>query len=304
MPSKINFMSIRKILFKVTCIALVCIISGVIHKGIDYGIDFTGGRLFEIAYKNPINPQNLRQHLNSLGIRDSIVQNSGDSTNLTVRISEKYHLTSDDLSFILDTASDSNNIGRVVLSEFIGPQVGKELRKQGLLSLFISLIGVTIYLTSRFQWKFAFAALVSLLYDIIVAIGMVSLSDITLDLTVLAAILTIVGYSLNDTIIIFDRIRENLRSRPSSNLINIINLSINQTLSRTLVTSVSTLIAVGLLFLMGSSNLRGFSTVLFIGIVSGTYSSIYIANVLLIQLNLSRKDLLSTRSSRDEGKIY
>lgn len=176
--------------------------------------------------------------------------------------------------------------------EFVGPQVGEELRDQGGLGMLMALGGVLIYLAFRFQWKFAVGAIVSLIHDVVVTVGILSFFQVTFDLTVLAAVLAIIGYSLNDTIVVFDRVRENFRILRKATLIENINISTTQTLLRTMATSISTLLAIVALWVFGGDSLHGFSVALFIGVLAGTYSSIYIANVVLIWLNLTTDDLI------------
>jgi preprotein translocase subunit SecF len=185
-----------------------------------------------------------------------------------------------------------DNPATVKRVEFVGPQVGEELRDQGGLGMLLALGGVLVYLAFRFQWKFAVGAILSLIHDVIVTVGLLSFFQITFDLTVLAAVLAIIGYSLNDTIVVFDRVRENFRVMRKASLIENINVSTTQTLLRTVATSVSTLLAIAALMFFGGDNLWGFSLALFIGVMAGTYSSIYIANVVLIWLNLSSEDLI------------
>ncbi len=177
-------------------------------------------------------------------------------------------------------------------TEFVGPQVGAELRDQGGLGMLLALGGVLLYVAFRFQWKFAVGAIISLVHDVVVTLGLLSFFQITFDLTVLAAVLAIIGYSLNDTIVVFDRVRENFRVLRKASLIENINVSTTQTLLRTLATSISTLLAVAALLFFGGDNLFGFSLALFIGVLAGTYSSIYIANVVLIWLDLKSEDLI------------
>ncbi len=185
-----------------------------------------------------------------------------------------------------------DNPAKVKRVEFVGPQVGEELRDQGGMGMLLALGGILIYLAFRFQWKFAVGAIVSLIHDVVVTLGILSFFQITFDLTVLAAVLAIIGYSLNDTIVVFDRVRENFRVMRKASLIENINVSTTQTLLRTIATSVSTLLAIAALLFFGGDNLFGFSLALFIGVMAGTYSSIYIANVVLIWLNLSSEDLI------------
>ncbi|MBT9303196.1 protein translocase subunit SecF [Pseudomonas brenneri] len=287
----INFMGVRNIAFGVTVLLTVLALFSWFHKGLNYGLDFTGGTLIELTYEKPADVAKVRTQLNEAGYQEAIVQSFGATTDLLVRMpGEDPQLGHQVAEALLKVGGD--NPASVKRVEFVGPQVGEELRDQGGLGMLMALAGIMIYLAFRFQWKFGVGAIVSLIHDVIVTVGILAYFQITFDLTVLAAVLAIIGYSLNDTIVVFDRVRENFRVLRKATLIENINISTTQTLLRTMATSISTLLAIAALMIFGGDNLWGFSLALFIGVLAGTYSSIYIANVVLIWLNLSSEDLI------------
>ncbi|MCF5375855.1 protein translocase subunit SecF, partial [Pseudomonas syringae] len=261
------------------------------HKGLNFGLDFTGGTLIELTYERPADLGKVRQELVSAGYHEAVVQSFGATTDLLVRMPGEDPQLGTQVAEALRKAG-ADNPAVVKRVEFVGPQVGEELRDQGGLGMLMALGGVLIYLAFRFQWKFAVGAIISLIHDVVVTMGILSFFQITFDLTVLAAVLAIIGYSLNDTIVVFDRVRENFRLLRKASLIENINISTTQTLLRTIATSVSTLLAIVALWAFGGDSLEGFSIALFIGVLAGTYSSIYIANVVLIWLNLTTEDLI------------
>ncbi|MBD8475838.1 MULTISPECIES: protein translocase subunit SecF [Pseudomonas] len=287
----INFMGVRNIAFAITVLLTVLALFSMFHKGMNYGLDFTGGTLIELTYEKPADLGLVREELVKAGYHDAVVQNFGATTDLLVRMPGEDPQLGNQVAAALQTVG-GDNPATVKRVEFVGPQVGEELRDQGGLGMLLALGGVLVYLAFRFQWKFAVGAILSLIHDVIVTVGLLSFFQITFDLTVLAAVLAIIGYSLNDTIVVFDRVRENFRVMRKASLIENINVSTTQTLLRTVATSVSTLLAIAALMFFGGDNLWGFSLALFIGVMAGTYSSIYIANVVLIWLNLSSEDLI------------
>ncbi|MBN0976145.1 MULTISPECIES: protein translocase subunit SecF [Pseudomonas] len=287
----INFMGVRNVAFGVTVLLTVLALFSWFHKGLNYGLDFTGGTLIELTYEKPADVTKVRTQLNEAGYHEAIVQSFGATTDLLVRMpGEDPQLGHQVAEALLKVGGD--NPASVKRVEFVGPQVGEELRDQGGLGMLMALAGIMIYLAFRFQWKFGVGAIVSLIHDVIVTVGILAYFQITFDLTVLAAVLAIIGYSLNDTIVVFDRVRENFRVLRKATLIENINISTTQTLLRTMATSISTLLAIAALMIFGGDNLWGFSLALFIGVLAGTYSSIYIANVVLIWLNLNSEDLI------------
>ncbi|MDD2060584.1 protein translocase subunit SecF [Pseudomonas sp. GD03860] len=287
----INFMGVRNFAFGITLLLTVLALFSWFYKGLNFGLDFTGGTLIELTYERPANLGEVREELVKAGFQDAVVQSFGATTDLLVRMPGDDPMLGNRVSEALQKVS-TDNPAVVKRVEFVGPQVGEELRDQGGLGMLLALGGIMLYLAFRFQWKFALGAILSLVHDVVVTLGILSFFQITFDLTVLAAVLAIIGYSLNDTIVVFDRVRENFRVLRKASLIENINISTTQTLLRTVATSVSTLLAIAALLFFGGDNLWGFSLALFIGVMAGTYSSIYIANVVLIWLNLSSEDLI------------
>ena len=295
----INFMGVRNVAFGVTVLLTVLALFSWFHKGLNYGLDFTGGTLIELTYEKLADVTLVRNELVKAGYHEAIVQSFGATTDLLVRMPGEDPQLGHQVAEALQKVGGDNpaSVKRV---EFVGPQVGEELRDQGGLGMLMALVGIMIDLAFRFQWKFGVGAIVSLIHDVIVTVGILAYFQITFDLTVLAAVLAIIGYSLNDTIVVFDRVRENFRVLRKASLIENINVSTTQTLLRTMATSISTLLAIAALMIFGGDNLWGFSLALFIGVLAGTYSSIYIANVVLIWLNLNSEDLIPPASTGKE----
>ncbi|CDF95784.1 MULTISPECIES: protein translocase subunit SecF [unclassified Pseudomonas] len=295
----INFMGVRNFAFGVTLFLTALALFSWATKGLNYGLDFTGGTLIELTYERPADVTKVREQLATSGYHEAIVQSFGATTDLLVRMPGEDPQLGHQVADALQKAG-GDNPAKVKRVEFVGPQVGEELRDQGGLGMLMALGGILIYLAFRFQWKFAVGAIVSLIHDVAVTVGILSFFQITFDLTVLAAVLAIIGYSLNDTIVVFDRVRENFRVLRKASLIENINISTTQTLLRTMATSISTLLAIAALLFFGGDNLFGFSIALFVGVLAGTYSSIYIANVVLIWLNLNSEDLIPPAATETE----
>ena len=295
----INFMGVRNVAFGFTMLLTVLALFSWFHKGLNYGLDFTGGTLIELTYEKPADVTLVRSELVKAGYHEAIVQSFGATTDLLVRMPGEDPQLGHQVAEALQKVGGDNpaSVKRV---EFVGPQVGEELRDQGGLGMLMALGGIMIYLAFRFQWKFGVGAIVSLIHDVVVTVGILAYFQITFDLTVLAAVLAIIGYSLNDTIVVFDRVRENFRVLRKATLIENINISTTQTLLRTMATSISTLLAIAALMIFGGDNLWGFSLALFIGVLAGTYSSTYIANVVLIWLNLNSEDLIPPAATGKE----
>lgn len=291
MKRTINFMGVRNVAFALTLVLTLIAIGSLAIKGLNFGLDFTGGTLIELRYEKAADLGSIRTQLERSGFKDAVVQSFGATTDVLVRMPGDDAQLGQKVAAAMQQASNDNPAS-VTRVEFVGPQVGEELRDQGGLGMLLALGGVLLYVGFRFQWKFALGAILSLVHDVIVTLGVLSFFQVTFDLTVLAAVLAIIGYSLNDTIVVFDRVRENFRVLRKASLIDNINISTTQTLLRTLATSISTLLAITALLVFGGDNLFGFSVALFIGVLAGTYSSIYIANVVLIWLNLNSEDLI------------
>lgn len=289
--STIRFMAIRNLAFAVTVVISLIGIGALFMKGLNFGLDFTGGTLIELSYEKPANLERIKEELGQAGYRDAVVQSFGATTDVLVRLAgEDPQLGNQVAASLRKIDADTQfTVNRV---EFVGPQVGEELRDQGGLAMLLALGGILLYLGFRFQWKFGVGAVASLVHDVIVTLGILAFFQVPFDLTVLAAVLAMIGYSLNDTIIIFDRIRENFRVLRKADLIENIDVSCTQTLLRTIATSTSTALALLALLLFGGDSLHGFALSLMVGVVVGTYSSIYISAPVLIWLKLTSEDLI------------
>ena len=297
MKRVINFMGVRRLAFTVTLIMTLASLGCLAIKGLNFGLDFTGGTLIELNYEQAADLNKIRSQLQGGGYPDAVVQSFGAVNDVLVRMpGDDPELGNQVAQVLRQDAGTQVTVKRV---EFVGPAVGEELRDQGGLGMLLALAGIMVYLGFRFQWKFGVGAIVGLFHDVIITLGVFSYFQLTFDLTVLAAILAIIGYSLNDTIVVFDRIRENFRFLRNTSLIDNINISTTQTLLRTLATSISTLLAVGALLFFGGDNLWGFALALFIGITAGTYSSVYISSIFLIWLNLTVEDLIPPVSTEE-----
>lgn len=289
----INFMRLRKPFYVLALIVMIGSIASLAIKQLNFGLDFTGGALVELNYSEPADLDAVRATLHEAGWDDAIVQNFGASTDVIIRLSSDDPEVGNEIARVVKQR-DGGEVG-VKRVEFIGPQVGEELRDQGGLGMLLAIAGILVYVGLRFQLKFAVAAVAALLHDVIFVLGFFSLLGLPFDLTVLAAVLAVIGYSLNDTIVVFDRVRENLRFMRNSELEHVINVSTTQTLARTLATSITTLLVLLALYWFGGESMRGFALALIVGIVVGTYSSIYVSNGLLINLRLTREDLIPTQ---------
>ncbi len=272
-------------------------------RGLNPGIDFTGGFQIEVSFQEAPEIQQVRLDLSRSGFDDAIVQNSGSATDLMIRTAPREGVDSRKVgNQIIEAVSQSSNNVELLSSEYVSAQVGEELTEQGGLAMIFALIMIMIYIVFRFQWKFSIGAVLALIHDVLITLGIFSFFQLTFDLAVLAAILAVVGYSLNDTIVIFDRIRENFRSMRRSETIEILNASITQTISRTIITSSTTLMVLLALYFMGGQSLSGFSIALIIGVLIGTYSSIFVASTSVFYLDISTTDLLpSKREEVDDG---
>ena len=276
-------------------LSILCVVSLAWH-GLNFGLDFTGGTLIEVSYPAPPRMQDVRENLASGGFGDAVVQTFGAANEIIVRIPphEDEQESSAELSTHVLAALQQGVEGAVDMRrvEFVGPQVGDDLAEQGILAVIYSLIGIFIYLMFRFQWRFSAGAVIATIHDVIVTMGLLSIFQVEFDLTVVAAILALIGYSLNDTVVLFDRIRENFPRMRKSTPREVINASVNQVLPRTLMMSLTTLLTLVALFLFGGQVIHAFSYTLIVGVLFGTYSSIYIASTSLLYLGISKYDLL------------
>ncbi|RLA06352.1 MAG: protein translocase subunit SecF [Gammaproteobacteria bacterium] len=292
---KINFMEKRQIAMILSSVLVLLSITSFFVRGFNLGLDFTGGYLLEVEYPQQAKLDNIRKDLKDNGYKRASVQYFGTNNNTLIRLApqkdKKGATISDDIMTILKEKDDKVTIRRV---EFVGPQVGEDLREQGGLAIIYALGFILLYITIRFEKRFSVGAVLAILHDVIITLGIFSIFGVGFDLTVLAAILAVIGYSLNDTIVVFDRIRENFKIT-SKSVIDVLNLSINQTLSRTIITSLTTMLVLLALFLLGGAVIHGFALALIIGIVVGTYSSIFIASTSILAMGLKREDLMSKK---------
>ena len=299
----IKFLSVRRITTILSIVLMILSGSSLLIRGLNPGIDFTGGFQIEVSFQEAPEIQQVRLDLSRSGFDDAIVQNSGSATDLMIRTAPREGVDSRKVgNQIIEAVSQSSNNVELLSSEYVSAQVGEELTEQGGLAIIFALIMIMIYIVFRFQWKFSIGAVLALIHDVLITLGIFSFFQLTFDLAVLAAILAVVGYSLNDTIVIFDRIRENFRSMRRSETIEILNSSITQTISRTIITSSTTLMVLLALYFMGGQSLSGFSIALIIGVLIGTYSSIFVASTSVFYLDISTTDLLtSKREEVDDG---
>ena len=280
--------------FNILSIILIIASLGLLmFKGLNYGVDFKGGTLIELRTdQNSANITKIRDSFNQMNLGDVSVKNFGNETDFIVKFEKQ---NSNDPKFIdnlktkLSSSISSLDFRRV---ENVGPKVSAELLQSGIIAIGLSLAAMLFYICIRFEWQFSLGAIVALFHDVIITLGIFSLFSLEINLSIVAAVLTIVGYSMNDTVVIFDRVRENLRKHADIKIFELTNISINQTLSRTIITSATTLLALLSIFIFGGEILKGFSLAMILGVVFGTYSSIYIANPILVLLKVSQRTIV------------
>ena len=291
MNDQIDFMGKRKLAAIFSITLLLVSIGSIAFKGLNLGLDFTGGTLIEIEYKAAPNLEDVRVQLMNSGYENAIVQNFGASTSVLVRLAESFN---DKVGQeVITSLSSSGQAVELKRAEFVGAQVGEELREQGGLGLLLALGLVMIYVALRFQFKFSVGAVAALIHDVIIVVGFFSVLGWDFDLTVLAALLAVIGYSLNDAIVVADRIRENFRLLRKIEPLEVINISLTQTLSRTLVTSLTTILVLLSLYFFGGEMINGFAKALLVGVFIGTYSSIYVASNILLLMGITKEDLIA-----------
>jgi len=290
----INFMGPRVIALSLSVILIVISIGSLVARGLEFGLDFTGGVLIEVGYEQPADLEGIRTLLESEGFGGAVVQNFGTATEALIRLppldgDEEGADLGEQVMETLRSADPTVEDRRV---EFVGPQIGEDLVENGGMAMLFVLIMVFAYIMLRFRWKFAAGAISALVHDVIITFGFFSVVGLEFDQSVLAAVLAVIGYSLNDTIVVYDRIRENFRLMRRGTAEAIVNTSINQTLSRTIVTGVTTLLVLFALYFLGGETVKGFSIALIVGIIVGTYSSIYVASAAALYLDVSPMDLV------------
>ena len=293
----------EKLLF--SALLIIASVSSLVVKGLNFGLDFTGGTLIEVGYKHSADLNQIRSRLTTAGFGDAVVQNFGSSKDVLVRLAPRENTSSQTLGdkILLALKQDDADV-EMRRQEYVGPQVGDELRDDGGLAMIIALSLILVYVMARFEYRFALGSIAALIHDVIITMGIFAFFQLDFNLTVLAAVLAVIGYSLNDTIVVFDRIRENFRLMRKQEPINIINASLNQTLSRTMMTSITTLIVVLAMFFLGGELIHGFSIALIIGILVGTYSSIYVASSTVITLKITAESMMPVKKEGADQKDH
>jgi len=290
MNFKFQFMKYRKYAGMASLIIFLASVLSLSFRGLSLGLDFSGGTLVEITYENPVNLELIRETLVINGFEDSQVVNFGTNLDVLIKVADQNGNSSIGDS-VYSLLNSNGFVGELKRVEFVGPQVGAELRDQGGLGMLVALFMILMYVAFRFQYKFALGAVTALGHDVVIILGLFSIFAWDFDLTVLAALLAVIGYSLNDTIVVSDRIRENFRTQREMEPQAMIDLSLNQTLGRTIVTSLTTLLVLFALFIFGGEMIKGFSLALILGVLVGTYSSIYVVANMLMSLTLIQDDL-------------
>lgn len=323
---RIDFLGRRGLAGIVSAVLIVIGIVSLGVRGLAFGIDFTGGTLVEVAYEESVEASSVRDLIANAGFESALVQYFGTSKDILVRLPAsaienaaqvssrimvalrspyKETLVTGASGDLQQCLSDNGTSGRCAVQmrrvEFVGPQVGEELTEKGGLAMLYALLGILIYVSWRFEWRFAIGAVAALVHDVLITVGVFSVLGLEFSLPVLAAILAVIGYSLNDTIVVFDRVRENFRKMRRGTPIEIMNTSVNQTLSRTILTSLTTLLVVLTLLIIGGEVINGFATALLVGVLIGTYSSIFIANPAVLVLGISREDMLPVKKEGAEA---
>ncbi len=293
--TNIDFMGMRKPAWILSGVLLALALVFILARGLNFGLDFTGGNIIEVGYPETADLNRIRETLAASGLPDASVQNFGTSRDVLIRIApqeegaDRAKLSQQVLDVLSGTTDGELDMRRV---EFVGPQVGEALREQGGLAILSALFAIVVYIWFRFEKKFSVGSVLALVHDVVITVGIFALFQLDFDLTVLAAILAVIGYSLNDTIVVFDRIRENFRGMRRGSPAEVINTSVNQTLSRTVITSLTTLMVLLCLFIFGGKIISGFALALIIGVVVGTYSSIFVASTAVLALGITREELM------------
>lgn len=298
----VSFMSLRVPAMILSAVLMILSVVSLATNSLNWGLDFTGGTLVEVGYEQEANLTDIRERLQSSGFPDAVVQNFGSSSEVLIRLAPRDNVKASELSNQVMQALElsTSNIRRV---EFVGPSVGEELTEQGGLAMLVALLCILVYVAMRFEWRFALGSVVALAHDVLLTLGLFSFLQLEFDLTVLAAVLAVIGYSLNDTIVVSDRIRENFRKVRKGEPEEIINISLTQTLNRTIITSLTTIFVLLALFFVGGALIHGFATALLFGVVIGTYSSIYVASLVALMLGISKEDLIPAEVEKEGAEL-
>jgi preprotein translocase subunit SecF len=316
--SNINFLGWRRISLTISTVLVIIALGAIFTRGLNYGLDFTGGVLVEAEYKDPVETAEVRAALEAAGLGDALVQSIGGSREVAIRLQVGKTANADNgkpgatgadaknksdqlTASVLDALKAKRQDVSIKRTDFVGPQVGEELKSDGVTAVLFVIIGIMIYIGIRFEWRFAIAAIASEFHDTILTVGFYALTQREFDITVLASVLAVVGYSINDKVVVFDRVREIFRSSRKGEPVDILNRAINSTLSRTIITSLFTGVTMVALYFFGGPVVHGFALTMIIGIIIGTLSSIFFANPILLWLGVSKKDLMPV--SRDNPEL-
>lgn len=300
----VAFMSVKVPAIILSAVLIIGSFASLFTNSLNWGLDFTGGTLVEVGYEQPADLPAMRQILAENGFEDAVVQNFGSSEDVLIRLAPRKGVKASEISnqviVALQQNGDKVDTRRV---EFVGPSVGEELTEQGGLAMLVALMCILIYVAMRFEWRFALGSVIALAHDVIITLGLFSVLQLEFDLTVLAAVLAVIGYSLNDTIVVSDRIRENFRKIRKGETVDIINISLTQTLNRTIITSLTTILVLLALYYVGGALIHGFATALLFGVIIGTYSSIYVASLVALQLGISKEDLIPQEVEKEGADL-
>lgn len=293
MNFNIPFLKFKNIAVIFSALLLIGSITSLATKGLNVGLDFSGGTMIQVKYDEPVEIQEIHKALDAKNIQGAVVQYFGSSSDVTIKLPNNIDIDNDKLDFVVLSALEAERADvKKVRRAFLSAAVGDELKEDGSLALMTALFCIMVYVAIRFEWKFALGSVAALAHDVIIVAGFFSFTQVEFDLTVLAAILAVIGYSLNDTIVVYDRIRENFLKMRNGSSLEIMNRSLNQTLTRTLITSITTLLVLTALFVFGGELIHGFATALIVGVLIGTYSSIYVASAAALALGVKKEDLM------------
>ena len=296
----VNFMRLRIPALVLSTLLIFGSLASLAINSLNWGLDFTGGTLIEVGYEDAANLEKVREQLIAADFEDAIVQNFGTSHDVLIRIAPRDGVKAATIgNQVIDALRSDGTSVDMRRIEFVGPNVGDELTEQGGLAMLVALICILVYVAMRFEWRFALGSVSALVHDVILTLGLFSVLQLEFDLTVLAAVLAVIGYSLNDTIVVSDRIRENFRKIRKGEPVDIVNTSLTQTLNRTIITSLTTVLVLLALFYKGGALIHGFATALLFGVIVGTYSSIYIASSVALALGISKEDLMPPQVEKE-----
>ncbi|MGB2426888.1 MAG: protein translocase subunit SecF [Alteromonas sp.] len=304
LTSTVQFMKLRVSAMVLSTILIIGSIVALSVNNLNWGLDFTGGTLIEVGYAEAADLSKIRTQLNAADFGDAIVQNFGSSQDVLIRVAPRDGVNAETIGdqILVALRADATDVDMRRI-EFVGPNVGEELTEQGGLAMLVALICILIYVAMRFEWRFALGSVGALAHDVIITLGLFAVLQLEFDLTILAAVLAVIGYSLNDTIVVSDRIRENFRKVRKGTPEEIINISLTQTLNRTIITSLTTVLVLLALFFKGGALIHGFATALLFGVIIGTYSSIYVASSVALALGISKEDLMPPQVEKEGAEF-